>query len=110
MLDELFKNSVWNQFKTDFEWKIVVEILLEKVATHNLQHLNYSLDLDSILSKSINKKNPDRLTGTETFANDMSGLKLKITTKYSKRGRKKTDDKILPKKPKKNLHTMYYIP
>jgi len=35
------------------------------------------------------KKNPDRLTGTETFANDMSGLKLKITTKYSKRGRKK---------------------
>lgn len=108
MLDELFKNSVWNQFKTDFEWKIVVEILVEKIVTHNLQHLNYSLDLDSILSKSINKKNPDRLTGTETFANDMSGLKLKITTKYSKRGRKKTDDKILPKKkPKKKL--TYYV-
>jgi len=40
----------------------------------------------------------------------MSGLKLKITTKYSKRGRKKTDDKILPKKSKKNLPTMNYIP
>jgi len=37
----------------------------------------------------------------------MSGLKLKITTKYSKRGRKKTDDKILPKKSKKKL--TYYV-
>jgi hypothetical protein len=37
----------------------------------------------------------------------MSGLKLKITTKYSKRGRKKTDDKTPPKKSKKK--STYYV-